>query len=187
MGLIEEIKTNMVGRIATCDEELELLADMIRNFCKESHLEIGVLHGGTMILAGKLIDGTVTGIDPFDGYYMDNEVYRSKVDPISGVPITPQICMDNLDKFDINYMLCCVKSDPFPIEGEFDTAFIDGDHYGNVPYKDWLNVSKRTRHAIMFDNYDDEHGAVVDAVNQVTGWSEWKRTKHGIVFVKEDK
>jgi hypothetical protein len=188
MGLIEDIKKNMIGRIATDDEELRLLAQMIDTFCDGNHLEIGVLHGGTMVLAGKLIGGAVIGIDPFDGYYMDNEDKACAVDPITKVPVTPAVCMRNLDSFGINnYMLCCVKSDPFPIEGEFDTAFIDGDHWGNTPYKDWLNVSKRTKRAIMLDNCDPEHPDVEYVLNHADGWKVWKQSKKGVVLVKEDE
>ena len=195
MGIIETVRQNITGRIATEDSELELLIEMIKTFGGGDHLEIGVLHGGTVAIAGLALkeintDAFVYCIDPMDGYYKDNELYGCAVDPITTVPITPHLFFDNMEKFDIdNVFLFQTKSVPFPIKDKgFDTAFIDGDHWGDTPYKDLMSAGWFTKKAMMVDNYDPEHPDVMSAVNDyilIGMWKIWKTSNHGVVLVRD--
>lgn len=190
---IADIRKNIVGRVATEDEELELLCQMVLARGKNTHLEIGVLFGGSLALAGRALhevnpNGLVVGIDPLDGYYIGKEHIENINDPITNIPVDVNTCLSNLDNLcPCEYLLCQTKSNPFPLaEIYFDTVFIDGDHEGDAPYQDFLNVCYRTN-TIMFDNVDGEHGAVVDAVAKILArgdWCCWGQTRHGIVITR---
>jgi len=193
MDIIKEVKDRITGRVATDDEELELLLDMVNVFGGGNHLEIGVLFGGTMAMVGLLLreiggKSMVYGIDPLDGYYTGNATYGSSTDPDTGLPIDAKTCLSNLDKFDIDYFLAVTKSNPFPFtDVTFDTAFIDGDHWGDMPYIDFKHASAYTRNAIMFDNYDDGHKDVQLAVAKILAegdWDIWKKSKIGVVLTR---
>jgi hypothetical protein len=194
--LLADIRARMVGRLATEDEEMLLLGEMIYTFGGGNHLEIGVLFGGSLLFAGAVLnqmgsideDPLVVGIDPLDGYYKGHPDYGNELDPCTGLRVDPETVLNNLDLNAFsNYLLCCVKSDPFPFVGmDFDTVFIDGDHEGDIPYRDFQNVKDITGSAIMFDNYDGEHPGVIDAVlnAQNEGWRIWRATNHGVVIVR---
>jgi len=195
--ILDDIKARMVGRIATEDDEMLLLGDMIQTLGGGNHLEIGVLFGGSLVFAGSLLnqmgsiddDPLVVGIDPLDGYYKGHPDYGNELDPCTGLKVDPETVLNNLDLLTFsNYLLCCVKSDPFPFVGmDFDTVFIDGDHEGYMPYRDFRNV-KDIAKAIMFDNFDGAHHEVMLAVALALreGWRTWKKTEHGIVIVRQN-
>jgi hypothetical protein len=193
--VIRDVRKRIVGRLATDDGELQLLGAMIEAFGGGDHVEIGVLFGGTMMFAAGVLkemgkNPVVVGIDPLNGYYIDNKDFGNEVDPITQLPITPRVCMDNLNNYDYdNFMLCVTKSDPFPVDGEFDTALIDGDHWGDAPFRDFENLNKFVKKAIMFDNFDSRHGDIVLAVEKALkmGWHVWSVSTSGVVIVRDDE
>ena len=54
------------------------------------------------------------------------------------------------------------------------TAYIDGDHWNNGPWTDWMNVKDRTEKYVTLDNYDKDHPAVIAACHRAAEDPEWE-------------
>ena len=158
------------------------------------HLEIGTLFGGSAIVAalvkqGAGLEGKVYCVDPLDGYYRDMCNYKDNIDPESGIPVSPEIVMQNAKRFGVEDRLAIIpkKSHPFPEElkhKRFITALIDGDHWAEMPWLDWMSVKDKVNKYVMFDNYDDKHPAVMEAAEKAAQDEEWEKVEQtGIVFV----
>ncbi len=174
-------KDRLKGRIAGEAHDYGLIAQCIHNASKDkpeaNYLEIGVLFGGSLVLMAWFmkefgIKGKVVGIDPLDGYYG-----KGNRDPV--VPLVPskEIVFENAAKFGVENRVIVIDkpSYPFPEEARkfrYGVSFIDGDHWGDMPWKDFVNVSSVTDKYIVFDNYDKSHPAVVKAALEAyrTGW-----------------
>ncbi len=175
----------MKGRIAGD------VQDYLLNFCLHdtashqsttagAHLEIGVLFGGSLILAMHAVAGTedtVIGIDPLEGYYG-----RSLYDPESGVPVIPRIVRGNIRKCGPkgvkwslfqNYSQNVAESIKVPLK----VLFIDGDHSYEGVKSDWDLYSPKVVRGgcVLIDNYGDPNwpdvGRFVDTELPPAGWS----------------
>ena len=182
------------GRLA--DEDLQLNASILVRACElaspGTYLEIGTLHGGSLIAVTrarmrKYGKAPAVVIDPLNGYYYGQRRGAS-TDPITLVPITLEVLNDNLrtafpDGCEVR--VSAEKSWPWPLpEEQYSCAFIDGDHWGDSPTKDWHNVHPRTTDVVVFDNVDELHPAVVEAVEIASVTPDWMLLYHyGIVAV----
>jgi hypothetical protein len=177
--IIEDVKRGMLGRMADEQGGTALMAETA--LCDGDHLEIGSLHGGSAIVVALLkkemgYSGRVVCIDPFDGYYPKSPRYY-KVDILTKVPVTVDVIRENARRFGVELEIVQAYSHPFPIQGRrFATAYIDGDHWGEMPLRDWENVSPITDKFITFDNCDFNHPDVLLACKTAERiWKPYKR------------
>lgn len=187
--IIQYVKDNMIGRMADEQNNTALMAET--TLCDGNHLEIGTLHGGSAIVVALLkkehgFTGNVYCIDPLDGYYLDSncpQKWQAMIDPISKVPISIETIKENIKRFDVELNIIQKSSIPYPLNGEaFSTAYIDGDHWGNVPTLDFMNIQSHIEKFITFDNCDDRHPSVQSACRYAEKiWMPYKR--EGIICI----
>ena len=173
LSIYSDVQRNMIGRLAGKPYDYGLVAQALVN-SGGNYLEIGTLFGGGLIIMAKVmekfgIDGKCVAIDPLDGYYG-----KGNVDPVKKIVPTKDIVLENAKRFGVLDRIEIIQkpSYPFPEEAKklrYGVAFIDGDHWGDMPWKDFLSVEKITDKYIIFDNYDKSHPAVVEAVIRATG------------------
>lgn len=177
----------LTGRSCNKNHDYGILAQMIYNAGHGDHLEIGTLFGASAIIAGLTkkkykLRGKIICIDPLNGYYGEN-----KKDTTTGITPKRNIVEKNLLIAGITAELITKNSFPFPKELEtskFVSTYIDGDHWEDMPTKDWTSAAARTSKYIMFDNYDKKHPAVVAAVET----AEWRIVNlSSIVVVLENR
>ena len=85
--------------------------------------------------------------------------------------------MENSARFGFLPAVVQASSNPWPdkIRGLlFASAFIDGDHWGDGPWLDWLNVKECTTGYVVFDNDDDLHPDVQSACTKAGEDPEWE-------------
>lgn len=193
---IDKVNQRIYGRMCYEQRNCNYLAWAIAQAGRGDHLEIGTLHGGTAILAMLVkqqfgLGGHVMCVDPLDGYYKGTQ-FECAVDWVSKIPVTPDTLRGNIQAFGFQGMIHFVqaKSIPWPEElggHTFASAFIDGDHWGEAPLQDWLNVKDRVGRMIVFDNNDGAtHPAVVKAVEHAKQDPQWKCVlERGITAVFE--
>jgi hypothetical protein len=191
----ELINRDMLGRIAMEGDNAAIMATYAA--IPGDHLEIGTLHGGTAVLVALMksalnLPGRVVCIDPLNGYYKSHKGYGpdNLNDTLLPVPVTPETVMNNARKFGVLDRIEIVQacSCPWPVvEGRrFTTAYIDGDHWGDYPTRDWQNCAKVTDRYIIFDNVDDRHPSVQSAVNLAISSVCWRLVElKGITAVME--
>ena len=108
------------------------------------------------------LKGDVYCIDPYDAETRDAAVRGAGVP--SPVSATAEELMANAKFFGVELMLIQEKSHPWPEElkdSVFATAYLDGDHQGEGPMNDFLNVRGRVTNYIGLDNFEEEYPAVV--------------------------
>ena len=185
------ISQRIWGRIASEQDNAAIMACFAA--IKGDHLEIGTLHGGTAILVAAMkkklqLPGKVVCIDPLDGYYIGMD-RGYETDPLTNVPVSIDVLYDNITRFDMQDRIEVVqkKSNPFPLKDRrFTSAYIDGDHWGDMPMIDWQNVSRITDRYVIFDNCDKAHPAVLDACLTATLSHKWINIyRQGITCVFE--
>lgn len=189
--VIQYVKENMIGRIADEHDNTLLMAET--TLCDGNHLEIGTLHGGSAIVVALVkkeygFTGKVYCIDPLDGYYLKSncpQKWQEKIDPVSKVPVSLDTLKKNMKIFDIELEVIQSSSIPYPLNDEvFATAYIDGDHWGDAPTLDFMNVYPHVERFITFDNCDSKHPAVQSACNQAERiWMPYKR-QNNVCIVK---
>lgn len=177
-AIADRVYSGMLGRLAGAYRDLYLLLETIAEAGDGNYCEIGVLHGGSLCAAALLKkelghSGICYGIDPFDGYYPGKKFHKV-VDPISKIPVTVETVNENIKRFGLdNVQIVKALSHPFPIQERFAVTYIDGDHWGEAPWIDWVNVSKVTDRFVVFDDYDAHHPDVVRACDKAAlskGW-----------------
>lgn len=193
--IIDFVHENIDGRM--CDEygNVHHLANIIFNAGGGNYLEIGSLFGGTAIVASLVmqdlgLDGEVYAIDPFDGYYVGTKNERgtlvgAKVDPHTRKPVTIERAQANAEKMGAKVNFIRGKSSAQTVPDiDFSVVFIDGDHWNDGPWKDWLLVKDKCDKFIIFDNCDHTHPAVEAAVRNAWADDEWTLLfKDGITAV----
>lgn len=105
------------------------------------YLEIGVNRGGSLVFAGLI-----------------KRLLRHKGN-VYGIEAAPA-CRPEIDKlaegFNVPARVFYKKSDPWPAGDIFPVvAFIDGDHTGDTPIRDWNNLKDRTKRFILFHDCDE--------------------------------
>ena len=105
-------------------------------------LEIGSLFGASTILLREAIiseklAGTITSIDPLDGYYMhDRKSYSSRIDSGTNLEVNEKNFWSNLNKFPSNKIKVkqikdlsqSLNARAYSKKQLYDLVFIDGDH-----------------------------------------------------------
>ena len=187
------------GRVASWPSAAKNMMRLLAEAPAGNHLEIGVLHGGTLIMSALVkqsmgLNDKVIGLDPLDGYYppycmhpngvkphpKSERVLTSKIDNASNMPITLEVVEENLRYFGVYERVAIIKdfSIPWPkylFYASFSSAYIDGDHYNEAPLIDWMNVSQRVviGGIVWFDDCNDNCPGVQRAcaiAEQTPGW-----------------
>jgi len=187
-NIIERVKASMTGRMCDFQGNVMQLLEIIERGGDGNYLEIGVLHGGTLCAVGLWKQalghtGMCVGVDPLNGYYKgaDSGVeFGKQVDPVSKVPVTPEVVEQNIKTFGLGGRCKVIraKSNPLPTEiagMRFAVTYIDGDHWGDEPYTDFVNVKDITTGFIVFDDHDDEHPSVVEASKKACNDPDWEQ------------
>ena len=196
--IVNDVKDNIYGRACYEQGNLVVLGEAVLSAGDGDYIEIGTLFGGSAIVAAMVkkafgIRGDVYCIDPLNGYYIDGG-RDDNVDPVSAVPVTPEVLIRNFDTFAVTDRLKIIqkKSQPFPHEhlhtDIFSVGYIDGCHCGYTPFLDFYEMSKYVYGYILFDNYDNDHPDVIKAVEQLEILTNWKTALvDGVVCVVEEK
>ena len=164
------------GRIADNGASLIFVTSMVANAGDGDHVEIGTLFGASAIAVALMkkklgLKGDVYCIDPYDADTRKKNVQiaSEKVDPAL-LSATPKAVKANAKLFDVELTLIQKHSDPWPErlkDNHFVTAYIDGDHLNDMPYKDFVNLSERTSDYIGFDNYEEGYVDVLGGFNKI--------------------
>jgi hypothetical protein len=180
----------ITGRAADGGISLAWVAQMALNAGAGDHCEIGTLFGASAMvvaLAKKLagVPGAVYCIDPFP---KERKGVNTSSFPDELKASSPQVFEENIQKLNaviaeqmkadpVEIHLVRKPSQPWPLELEnkrFVSAYIDGDHAGEVPWLDFKELAKRTDHYIGFDNfeegYPDVEAAVMKALTEGKDW-----------------
>ena len=170
-----------VGRCATDMKDALLMMNRIATSEDYPHLEIGVLHGASLIMAAlvkKNIGHTskAIGLDSLKGFYKIDEIDR-----FSGDEVSAENVIKNIEYFGVENNINLVRMNSFPwpkiLEDEvFSTVYIDGDHWGNMPLNDWNSVKNRVvRYGIVFiDDNTKDTPSVLIAIKEASkedGWN----------------
>jgi hypothetical protein len=165
------------------------------------HLEIGILHGATVIMAALTketfgLQGDVIGIDPMQGYYPagpanPHGVYNERgdflltreIDDVSKTPVTEAIFWQNVSHFHVGHRVRLVKAFSYPWpeplqNAQFVSAYIDGDHYRDGPLHDWENVKDRTSKLVWFDDCNPNCPGVQRACVTAETAAGWHKLEH---------
>lgn len=173
IALFVKVEKGIDGRIAG-DVEDYLFNFFIRRHAAQKftdsqyvNVEIGVLFGGSFIYTLKAVEGypvKFIGIDPLDGYYIQDAVHGSRVDKYSQTEVSKTVLERNLKKFvnDGDYEIWQGYSTDKAIfenimDKKISVLFIDGDHtYEGIKF-DLLEYSKYVIDGgyIIIDNYND--------------------------------
>ncbi len=179
--LNEALKTKKFkGRVADSGINLVFLTSMVANAGDGDHLEIGTLFGASAIAVALIkkklsLKGDVYCIDPYDDETRTKEIEmlnKENSDLLNG---NPKALHKNAKLFEVKLKLIQEYSDPWPKElkeNTFVSAYIDGDHRHNMPYKDFTNLSEHVTDYIGFDNYEEGYSDVLGGVNQILGENE---------------
>jgi hypothetical protein len=195
--ILKRVRSEMVGRMADpLSDNTQIMLEALRDGGDGNYLEIGVLFGGSLVSAALLKKelgqkGQCYGVDPLTGNYAERCPWRGNIDPVSKLEVTPGQVYENIKRFDVEDICAVIQSNsyPFPIQGTmFAVAYIDGDHWGDAPLKDWLSVKGITDKFVVFDNCDKEHPDVIEACSFAEGDPEWERYRvEGMTFVIKRK
>ena len=192
--IVWHVTNNILGRLANKAGDIVLdNTNVMLEFVAKAegnHLEIGTLFGGSAIAVALLKEelsqkGIVVCVDPLNGYYSK----QGSGEDLSGVPITPTTLFHNIDLFDVGNRLLIMKAYSRFCRNlgmTFSTAYIDGDHHGSMPLRDWLRVKDMISRYVIFDNCDMRHVGVVRACTVADDDPEWECVySSGITYVVE--
>ena len=163
---------------------LPWICQMAVNAGAGDHLEIGTSWGASAIavsLAKRAagLPGKVYCIDPYPNLRSAKLKGGLKFANISGA-------RRNFKAAEVDVTIIRSPSDPFPSkikDKKFVSSYIDGDHIGDMPYKDLLACAERTQHFIGVDNYEEGYPDVLDAVHKFVAKQEWNLYFKNFLFV----
>ena len=171
----QTIKEGIKGRSLFNSHEAGLLAQIVHDGRHSDHIEIGTFFGASAILAAMIkkrfgLHGIVHCIDPL-------EMRKANInDWGTGIKATSDIVMENAGFFEVGDIikLHLAKSSPWPLgDRTFGTGYIDGEHWNGQPMRDWLNMKKYVKYAIVFDDYARGKSEVVEAVVAAINDPDW--------------
>ena len=190
LDIAKNVVDNIEGRAADHGISLPFLAAMVEAAPDGDHIDIGSLFGASAITAALMKKelghkGKIYCVDPYDEEERAVQVVAGPdLDP-NLVSASPEELMANAKKFDVELILIQKKSDPWPKELEtvtFATAYIDGAHIGEGPWKDFENLRGRVTNYIGCDNYEEEYPDVVSAMNKAAETDDWFPYYKNITF-----
>lgn len=198
--IVSYVRANIQGRIASKIGEretgnVEVLLDFVEKAGEGNYLEIGTLFGGSAIpvalLKNELLQrGLVFCVDPLDGYYRKYASREDMMDLQSRTPVTVQTLFNNIAKFNVGNRIVVLREYSTSlaefIDMKFAVSYIDGDHRGGVPLRDWNLIKNITTKFVVFDNCADTHPDVHLACKAANDEKNWRKVYHkDITFVVE--
>ena len=185
---------HLEGRAADDGISLPWVSSMVAVAGNGNHLEIGSLFGATAIAAALVkkelnYTGKVYCIDPY--LPRDEKIAGTSGQlPPEILNGSPEALMENAKKMDVELTLIHKKSQPWPKELEkvnFVSAFIDGEHINDTPWKDFQECAKRTSGYIAIDNYEEGYPEIIEVVNRILlemgrEWSIYYKNHICIIF-----
>lgn len=128
-------------------------------------VETGVLWGGSLLTTALLrvrygLAGTCVGVDPLDGYYLAGPARYTRDNSQLAAPVSAAHVQAAAHRLGLagRIELVAAASYPWPdplTRRTFAAGFIDGDHWGDGPLRDFESLAPRTTGPIAFDNYPD--------------------------------
>ena len=178
---------DLEGSPADSGMSLPWVCQMALNAGAGDHLEIGSSWGASAIavsLAKRAagLAGKVYCIDPYKSV-------RDNVRKLGPTPLeaaTLAAAKRNFAKAEVDVTIVRASSQPFPKklkDKKFVSAYIDGDHLNDMPYKDLVECAKRTQHFIGMDNYEEGYPDVMDAAHKFVAQQEWNLYFKNFLFV----
>lgn len=170
---LSDAENRLIGRMASpCPEEDIAVLYHFLSRAMPPYLEIGVLWGGSLVIAGLAIPtGHLHGIDPFWGYCTPGAVdpYVQQGRGRGQIP-TRAICEQNLIEYaiDSRTTLYTAEHPPLPTEIEdstFGAIFIDGSHVTESVMRDWNNLKHNAGDIVIF--HDLHHSSVAKAWQRI--------------------
>ena len=170
---ISDAGKRLVGRMASpCPEEDIAVLHHFVSEAMPPYLEIGVLWGGSLVIAGLAMPtGHLYGVDPFWGYCQPGKIDPFvKDNPGQGLVPTREIAEKNIEEYGLESRttLYTGTHPPLPDELEdatFGVAFIDGDHATQSTLDDWNNLKYQCRDIVIF--HDLHHNTVARAWERI--------------------
>jgi len=163
---------------------LPWVCQMAVNAGAGDHLEIGTSWGASAIavaLAKRAagLPGKIYCIDP---YPAKRGAILSDNMPVANIAAVRR----NIKAAEVDITIIRASSDPFPEElkdHRFVSSYIDGEHIGDMPYKDLLACAERTQYYIGMDNYEEGYPDVMDAAHKFVARQEWNLYFKNFLFV----
>lgn len=216
VDILGHFERRMTGRIAG-DVDDHILNYFMRRFSVQlavggrfanpAQLEIGTLFGGSLLMTLAAIRDsglpvTAVCIDPLDGYYRSaNGAYSSKVDIMTGLPVTRKIVEKNVIRAGFSLsnvdIIQCYSSADEAVERaaqyEILSLWLDGDHSYEGIRADWQTYSPLVVASgfVLIDNYHDSFWpGVTEFVDgyllpNLAGWSVACSLGRSILFRKD--
>ena len=136
---------------------------------KGDYIEIGSAFGYSAVLAATAMGkrpGTVYCIDPFIG-----------VNNLDGADIALEAFWSNIHSFGLEQRVVafCQHNPPFPVAIHhhlFSVGLIDGNHDGDAPLKDFIELDSRVTDYLLFDNA--EYELVENTVRRALWGGNWE-------------
>jgi len=172
-NFLSDAENRLVGRMASpCPEEDIAILHHFLSRGPAPYLEIGVLWGGSMVVAGLSMDHShLYGIDPFWGYCQPGKVDpHVQNNPGRGQVPTRAICEQNLIEYALEDRSTLFTGVHPPLPDALDSAifgciFIDGDHKTQSVLDDWNNLKFHAADIVIF--HDLHHPTVAAAWKQI--------------------
>jgi hypothetical protein len=158
----------------------EFLMECVAN-TEGDYIEIGSGSGGSAVMAAMAMEeraGTVYCIEPFIG-----------MNPLEGVDPMFRAFWENMLHYEIEQRIVLFKqySPPFPSPlhfHRFSVGLIDGNHMGDWPAKDFLELDSRVTDFLLFDNAEIEGVARAIDIAVRHDWNEYKTIEYDSVMSK---
>ena len=170
---LSDAENRLIGRMASPVPEEDIA--VLHHYISDSmapYFEVGVLWGGSMVIAGLAMPtGHLYGIDPFFGY-----MAPGKVDPYvrhgegKGLVPSREVAERNLEEYGLTERSTLYTGfhPPIPAALEdtyFGAIFIDGDHQTKSVLEDWNGVKYNAADIVIF--HDLHHGTVRPAWEKI--------------------
>lgn len=164
----EDVARSMRGRMGDAARPAAAVAAAISVLGGGNYFETGVLWGGSLLTTALLrkrygIVGDIVGVDPFNGYYMQGPAQYAMPNSRMPWPVSVETVLESARSLGLESMIELVakQSHPAPAEvagREFSVAFLDGGHWGEGPYLDWVFAESAGCTIVGFDNYPEGSG-----------------------------
>ena len=159
----------------------EFLMECVAN-TEGDYIEIGSGSGGSALMAAMAMEeraGTVYCIEPFIG-----------MNPLEGVDPMFRAFWENMLHYEIEQRIVLFKqySPPFPSPlhfHRFSVGLIDGNHMGDWPAKDFLELDSRVTDFLLFDNAEIEGVARAIDIAVRHDWNEYKTIEYDSIMTKK--
>lgn len=178
--IAEKVVKEIDGRAADGGINLPWLISMAISAGPGDHCEVGSLFGASAIAVAVAkkewgFPGLVYCVDPYEPREQQNVDYKGPPALFNG---SPEILAKNAAHFGVadRIMLVQSKSQPWPeplVNQRFVSSFIDGDHQGQAPWWDFIELERRTDHYIGIDNFEENYPDVVNATLRALNGRDW--------------